>query len=100
LTFCISAGEPCGSCRTSGAARCSPTCSSTAPRGGIPRHFIAEGPALLSATAEQGLEGVVAKLLDARYTEARRSRAWFKRKHWRRERLVVHRLAGAQGCFA
>lgn len=54
-----------------------------------PRHFIGEGQALLAATAEQGLEGVVAKRLEAAYAEGRRSNSWVKQKHRRRERLVV-----------
>jgi bifunctional non-homologous end joining protein LigD len=54
-----------------------------------PRHFIGEGQALLAATAEQCLEGVVAKRLDAAYAEGRRSNSWVKQKHRRRERLVV-----------
>ena len=35
------------------------------PAWRAPRHFVGEGEALLAATAEQGLEGVVAKRLDA-----------------------------------
>jgi bifunctional non-homologous end joining protein LigD len=54
-----------------------------------PRHFVGEGEALLAATAEQGLEGVVAKRLDAPYAEGRRSHAWVKQKHRRRECFVV-----------
>src|SRR5690348_16868135 len=60
--------------------------------GGVcrtPRHFVGEGEAVLAATAEQGLEGVVAKRLDAAYGEGRRSSAWVKQKHRRRERFVV-----------
>jgi bifunctional non-homologous end joining protein LigD len=54
-----------------------------------PRQFIGEGDALLAATAAQGLEGVVAKRLDAPYAEGRRSRSWIKHKHRRRERLAI-----------
>jgi ATP-dependent DNA ligase len=54
-----------------------------------PRHVVKEREALLAATADQGLEGVVAKRLDAPYAEGRRSRSWIKIKHRRRERLVV-----------
>jgi bifunctional non-homologous end joining protein LigD len=54
-----------------------------------PRHFVEEGEALLAATAEQGLEGVMAKRLNAPYAEGRRSNAWVKQKHRRRERFVV-----------
>jgi bifunctional non-homologous end joining protein LigD len=48
-----------------------------------------EGSALEAATREQGLEGVVAKRLDSRYELGRRSRAWVKVKHLRRQELVV-----------
>ena len=41
-----------------------------------PRHFVEQREAVLFATAEQGLEGVVAKRLDAPYAESRRSRSW------------------------
>jgi bifunctional non-homologous end joining protein LigD len=37
------------------------------PAWRTPRHFVGEGAALLAATAEQGLESVVAKRLDAPY---------------------------------
>jgi bifunctional non-homologous end joining protein LigD len=60
-----------------------------APVCRTPRHFVGEGEALLAATAQQGLEGVVAKRLDAPYAEGRRSNAWVKQKHRRRERFVV-----------
>ena len=43
-----------------------------------PRYFVREGSALLAATAEQGLEGVVAKTLDAPYAEGRRRNSWVK----------------------
>lgn len=35
------------------------------PAWRTPRHFVGQAEALLAATAEQGLEGVVAKRLDA-----------------------------------
>lgn len=54
-----------------------------------PRHFVGDGEALLTATAEQGLEGVVAKRLDAPYAEGRRNNSWVKQKHRRRERFAV-----------
>jgi len=55
----------------------------------LPRHFVDDGEALLTATAEQGLEGLVAKRLDAPYAEGRRSRSWIKIKHRRRERMII-----------
>jgi len=55
-----------------------------------PRRFTgAEGEALIGATADQGIEGVLAKRLDARSTPGRRSTAWIKHEHRRREQLVI-----------
>jgi bifunctional non-homologous end joining protein LigD len=48
-----------------------------------------DGAALLAATAEQGLEGLVAKRLDAPYEPGRRSTAWVKVKNTRRQELVI-----------
>ena len=45
--------------------------------------------AFVAKVAELGLEGVVAKRLDSRYTPGRRSAAWIKHKLRRDERLVV-----------
>src|ERR1700722_12135049 len=47
------------------------------------------GKRLLQATGEQGLEGVVAKRLDSRYEPGRRTGAWIKIKHLRRQELVI-----------
>jgi bifunctional non-homologous end joining protein LigD len=58
------------------------------PSWRTPRHFVGHVEQLLAATAEQGLEGVVAKRLDAGYREGR-SRTWIKCKHRRRQRLAV-----------
>lgn len=58
------------------------------PAWRAPRHFVGQAEQLLDATAEHGLEGVVAKRLDAVYREGR-SRSWVKVKHRRRERLAV-----------
>jgi bifunctional non-homologous end joining protein LigD len=56
-----------------------------------PRHILGggEGEALIGATAAHGLEGVVAKRLDAAYMAGRRSTAWIKHKHRRREWFVI-----------
>jgi bifunctional non-homologous end joining protein LigD len=59
------------------------------PAWQTPRHWVGETAALLRATAEQSLEGIVAKRLDAPYAEGRRSGMWVKHKHRRRERLIV-----------
>jgi bifunctional non-homologous end joining protein LigD len=47
------------------------------------------GAALLKATGEQGLEGVVAKRLDSRYAPGRRDGSWLKVKHSLRQELVI-----------
>jgi bifunctional non-homologous end joining protein LigD len=54
-----------------------------------PRYRVGEGQALLDATAEQGLEGVVAKRLDCPYEPGRRSGAWIKVKNLHREDLAI-----------
>jgi bifunctional non-homologous end joining protein LigD len=55
----------------------------------MPRHFVADREAVIAATREQGLEGVVAKRLDSRYRSAVRNGAWVKHKHRRIEAFVV-----------
>jgi bifunctional non-homologous end joining protein LigD len=47
------------------------------------------GQQLLDATEAQGLEGIVAKRLDSRYEPGRRTGAWIKIKHTRRQELVI-----------
>jgi len=54
-----------------------------------PEHVVGEGAALLAASAEQGLEGVVAKRLDSTYQPGVRSAAWVKVKRVGRQELVV-----------
>jgi DNA ligase D-like protein (predicted ligase) len=51
--------------------------------------FAGAGTALLAATREQGLEGVVAKRLQSRYLPGRRTRNWLKVKHYQRETFLV-----------
>jgi bifunctional non-homologous end joining protein LigD len=48
-----------------------------------------DGPALLAAATERGLEGVVAKRLDSRYEPGRRTRTWLKVKVRQRQEMVV-----------
>jgi ATP-dependent DNA ligase len=50
---------------------------------------VGEGRALLAATAELGLEGVIAKRLDSPYQPGVRSRDWVKVKRVARQELVV-----------
>ena len=54
-----------------------------------PEHVVGEGAALLAASAEQGLEGIVAKRLDSTYEPGMRSSAWVKVKRVGRQELVV-----------
>lgn len=51
--------------------------------------FPGTGTALLAATREQGLEGVVAKRLQSTYLPGRRARSWLKTKHYQRETFLV-----------
>ncbi|HZU61764.1 MAG TPA: DNA ligase D [Solirubrobacteraceae bacterium] len=55
----------------------------------IPASHPGQGAALLEATSEQGLEGIMAKRLDCAYEPGRRSGAWLKIKHTRRQELVI-----------
>jgi bifunctional non-homologous end joining protein LigD len=48
-----------------------------------------DGPALLDAATERGLEGVVAKRLDSPYVVGGRTRAWIKVKVRHRQEMVV-----------
>jgi bifunctional non-homologous end joining protein LigD len=55
----------------------------------VPRAHLGDGPALLEATRQQGLEGLMAKRADSTYLPGRRSRAWVKVKNFRRQEFVV-----------
>ena len=59
------------------------------PAWRVPAAHPGEGTALLRATKEQGLEGVVAKRRDSSYEPGRRSGAWLKIKHTLRQELVI-----------
>ncbi len=54
-----------------------------------PEHVVGEGRTLLAATAEQRLEGVIAKRLDSVYRPGARTRDWVKVKTVARQELVV-----------
>ncbi|HKA84098.1 MAG TPA: non-homologous end-joining DNA ligase [Acidimicrobiales bacterium] len=56
-----------------------------------------DGPALLKVCGERGLEGVVAKRADSRYTPGRRTRSWIKVKVRRHDELVVGGWAPGEG---
>lgn len=55
----------------------------------VPPSFPGDGEAVLAATLAQGMEGVVAKRRDSRYTPGRRSDCWVKVKHVHRTSAVV-----------
>ena len=55
----------------------------------VPVTHPGQGAALLKATEEQGLEGVVAKRLDGRYEPGRRSGTWVKIKNILKQELVI-----------
>ncbi len=48
-----------------------------------------DGAALLAISAEQGLEGIVAKRLDSPYRPGKRGREWLKVKNVRSQELVI-----------
>ncbi|MBJ7329595.1 MAG: DNA ligase D [Solirubrobacteraceae bacterium] len=50
---------------------------------------VEDGEALLAATREQGLEGIVAKRRDFRYEAGRRSASWIKITNLQREDVVI-----------
>ena len=54
-----------------------------------PSYHRGDGGALLAATAERGLEGVVAKRLDSPYLPGRRTTAWLKVKNVRAQEIVI-----------
>jgi bifunctional non-homologous end joining protein LigD len=54
-----------------------------------PEHIVGNGSAVLEASADQGLEGIVAKRLDSTYEPGRRSSAWVKVKNFGRQELVI-----------
>ena len=62
-----------------------------------PEHVVGHGAALLQASAEQGLEGVVAKRLDSAYQPGLRSRGWVKVKRVGRQEFVVGGWLARQG---
>ena len=59
------------------------------PHWRVPSYHVGQGRALLEASREQGLEGVIAKRLDSIYEPGRRSRAWLKVKNRPRQEVVI-----------
>jgi len=59
------------------------------PAWRTPAAELEDGAALLAASAEQRLEGVVAKRVDSRYEPGRRTAAWIKIKNSNRQEVVI-----------
>lgn len=55
----------------------------------VPPAFLGDGGPVADATRAQGMEGLVSKRRDSRYTPGRRSAAWVKTKHVVRQSVVV-----------
>jgi bifunctional non-homologous end joining protein LigD len=62
-----------------------------------PAHHEGEGAALLDATKELGVEGIVAKKLDSPYEPGRRSSCWVKIKNVRTQEVVIGGYAPGEG---
>ena len=60
-----------------------------APQWQTPGSHVGDGAAMLQASRERGLEGIIAKQVDSLYEPGRRSRAWVKVKNVRRQEVVV-----------
>ena len=54
-----------------------------------PAYHRGDGAALLAASKQQGLEGIIAKRLASRYVPGRRTREWLKVKNVRSQEVVV-----------
>ncbi|HWK29468.1 MAG TPA: non-homologous end-joining DNA ligase [Solirubrobacter sp.] len=63
----------------------------------VPAYHVGNGPGLLEATKQQGLEGLVAKRLDGTYLPGRRSPGWLKVKNVRSTDVVVGGWVGGDG---
>jgi bifunctional non-homologous end joining protein LigD len=59
------------------------------PNWSVPAHRIGDGQALLDATGERGLEGVMAKRLGSTYRPGTRTKEWRKVKHRLQTDVVI-----------
>jgi bifunctional non-homologous end joining protein LigD len=62
-----------------------------------PEHIVGRGEEVLRASAEQELEGIVAKRLDSTYQPGRRSTSWIKIKNVARQEVVIGGWMPGQG---
>jgi bifunctional non-homologous end joining protein LigD len=63
----------------------------------VPSFTLGDGAALVAATAEQGLEGVIAKRVDSRYRPGARSKDWRKIKNRTRVELTIGGFTAGTG---
>ena len=63
----------------------------------VPAAHVGAGTALLAATAEQGLEGVIAKRLGSVYEAGARTSMWRKIKNTRRQEVVIGGFTPGRG---
>jgi bifunctional non-homologous end joining protein LigD len=62
-----------------------------------PAHHVGDGEAMVAASREQDLEGIIAKRLDSRYEPGKRSGAWLKVKNRPSQEVVVGGWLPGQG---
>ena len=67
------------------------------PAWQTPEHQVGDGAAMLEGSERAGLEGLMAKRLDSRYEEGRRSGTWLKVKHHESQELVIGGWAEGEG---
>lgn len=67
------------------------------PNWTIPRHLIGDGAELVAATADQGLEGVIAKRVGSTYRPGARSKDWLKIKHRTQVELTIGGFTAGAG---
>lgn len=59
------------------------------PAWQTPAHHLGDGPAMLQASRDKRLEGIVAKRLDSTYEAGKRTGAWLKIKLQQRQEFVI-----------
>lgn len=69
----------------------------TGPNWAAPAHRVGDGSVLLAATAERGLEGVMAKRLTSTYRPGTRTKEWRKVKHRQETEVVIGGYSGGTG---
>jgi bifunctional non-homologous end joining protein LigD len=62
-----------------------------------PEHVLGRGKDVLKASAEQRLEGIIAKRLDSTYQPGRRTSSWVKVKNFSRQEFVIGGWMPGQG---